>query len=206
MALSTISTQPLAEADYDEIHAALRQTERGRWFLTEYARRNRNADTEILLQAIARIEAAVRGDHPRPPADTAETPALGRELAAIAEVNVEVQDHCQGGASTAVDVAEQPETSAAASGETSELPPPAPFGPGAMTAEGGVEKPADNTLLAPGHSAGAVAALPVAEFSAAPADAASAPPQPLLPPRSGPNDPLAAVHALSEEEKIALST
>ena len=48
-----------AAGDYDVIFSALMQTERGRWFLQEYARRNRSADTNLLLAAIARIESAV---------------------------------------------------------------------------------------------------------------------------------------------------
>jgi hypothetical protein len=32
------------------------ETSRGRWFLTEYAKRNRNADTTMVLDAVARIE------------------------------------------------------------------------------------------------------------------------------------------------------
>ncbi len=35
-------------------------TERSRWFLTEYASRNRHADTHAVLGALARLEAAVR--------------------------------------------------------------------------------------------------------------------------------------------------
>ena len=38
------------------------QTERGRWFLEEYAKRNRSADTQILLAAIQRIETVVCAD------------------------------------------------------------------------------------------------------------------------------------------------
>jgi chemotaxis protein CheZ len=48
----------LAE-DYAAIEDALAATPRGRWFLAEYARRNRTAETEMLLEAIAKLEAAV---------------------------------------------------------------------------------------------------------------------------------------------------
>ncbi|MDP4002808.1 hypothetical protein [Methylobacterium sp. NEAU K] len=37
-------------------------SERGRWFLAEYARRNRAADTEMLLGAIARLENTMTAD------------------------------------------------------------------------------------------------------------------------------------------------
>jgi hypothetical protein len=57
-ALSPISAraaQP-SEEDYVAIHAAFMETSRGRWFLGEYAKRNRNADTRLVLDAVARIE------------------------------------------------------------------------------------------------------------------------------------------------------
>src|ERR1051325_3592603 len=57
-ALSPISARAAepGEADYDAISAAFMETSRGRWFLGEYARRNRNADTRMVLDAVARIE------------------------------------------------------------------------------------------------------------------------------------------------------
>jgi hypothetical protein len=42
--------------DYEAIEAAVMDTARGRWFLAEFARRNRTADTRILLDAIERLE------------------------------------------------------------------------------------------------------------------------------------------------------
>jgi hypothetical protein len=50
------------EAEYDAVYAAVTATERGRWFLTEYASRNRHTDTHLLLAAIARIETAIHND------------------------------------------------------------------------------------------------------------------------------------------------
>src|SRR3954471_18773178 len=57
-ALSPISARAVepGEADYDAISAAFMETSRGRWFLGEYAKRNRNADTRMVLDAVARIE------------------------------------------------------------------------------------------------------------------------------------------------------
>lgn len=57
----TVPAPPQSEADYAAIHDAVMQTGRGRWFLAEYARRNRSADTALLLTAIDRIEAALLG-------------------------------------------------------------------------------------------------------------------------------------------------
>ena len=48
----------LAE-EYAALEATLRGTPVGRWFLAEYARRNRTPETQLMLDAIARLEAAV---------------------------------------------------------------------------------------------------------------------------------------------------
>lgn len=47
-----------ANDEYEAIEAALLESERGRWFLAEFARRNRTADTQMLLEAIKKLEAA----------------------------------------------------------------------------------------------------------------------------------------------------
>ncbi|HET7166394.1 MAG TPA: hypothetical protein VFI94_14760 [Pseudolabrys sp.] len=47
------------EGDYQEFCDALSASARGRAFLAEYARRNRNADTEQLLAAIGRLQSLV---------------------------------------------------------------------------------------------------------------------------------------------------
>jgi hypothetical protein len=57
-ALSPISARAAlpSEEDYAAIAEAFMETSRGRWFLTEYAKRNRNTDTRMVLDAVARIE------------------------------------------------------------------------------------------------------------------------------------------------------
>ncbi|RJF76717.1 hypothetical protein D4Q52_05310 [Rhodopseudomonas palustris] len=57
-ALSPINARAAmpSDADYDAIREAFMETSRGRWFLSEYAKRNRNADTRMVLDAVARIE------------------------------------------------------------------------------------------------------------------------------------------------------
>jgi hypothetical protein len=57
-ALSPISARAVlpTEQDYDAISQAFMETSRGRWFLGEYAKRNRNADTQMVLDAVGRIE------------------------------------------------------------------------------------------------------------------------------------------------------
>jgi len=54
--------------DYDAIEAAVMDTARGRWFLAEYARRNRTADTTLLLSAIERLESMLDRDDDAAPA------------------------------------------------------------------------------------------------------------------------------------------
>src|ERR1700712_565203 len=58
LALSPISARAAepSDADYAAISEAFMETARGRWFLAEYAKRNRNADTSMVLDAVARIE------------------------------------------------------------------------------------------------------------------------------------------------------
>src|SRR3979411_2615616 len=79
-ALSPISARAAhpREEDYDAIREAFMETSRGRWFLGEYAKRNRNADTSMVLDAVARIEETLAAQK-EPPAD----PALAEALAGI---------------------------------------------------------------------------------------------------------------------------
>ena len=55
MTLTTLPTGIVPE-DYERIEAAVMETARGRWFLMEFARRQRAAETATLLEAIARLE------------------------------------------------------------------------------------------------------------------------------------------------------
>lgn len=64
-------TDILPTEEYHAIESAVLETARGRWFLEEYARRHRVADTEILLEAIARLGNSIRGAPDKPLADTA---------------------------------------------------------------------------------------------------------------------------------------
>ena len=60
----------MSEVDYEAIEAAVTETVRGRWFLAEFARRNRVAETRQLLEAMARLEGAVmNGQMALPSAD-----------------------------------------------------------------------------------------------------------------------------------------
>jgi len=85
-ALSPISARAAlpSEEDYDAIREAFMETSRGRWFLGEYAKRNRNADTRMVLDAVARIEETLAAQK-KPPPDPGVPEALAGIRAALAE-------------------------------------------------------------------------------------------------------------------------
>ena len=74
-----------SDEDYDAIREAFMETSRGRWFLTEYAKRNRNADTALVLDAVARLEASAAAPKPEqqtpPPED--RSAALAASVSAL---------------------------------------------------------------------------------------------------------------------------
>ena len=95
-ALSPISaraTQP-REEDYDAISEAFMETSRGRWFLGEYAKRNRNADTSMVLDAVARIEETLAARNSAGARDN----RLDEALAAIKSALDGGESHRDGGA------------------------------------------------------------------------------------------------------------
>jgi chemotaxis regulatin CheY-phosphate phosphatase CheZ len=49
-------TLPMSDADYQAIESAVMETARGQWFLAEYARRTRQAETDLMREALQRIE------------------------------------------------------------------------------------------------------------------------------------------------------
>jgi len=53
---SMIVKPPDDEHAYEQIEAAVMETSRGRWFLNEYARRNRHAETVTVLEAIEKLQ------------------------------------------------------------------------------------------------------------------------------------------------------
>jgi len=81
----TLITPPpgLSAADFSMIEQAVMETARGRWFLLEYARRQRAAETQRLADAVDRLEAVIAG------AASPETPAtvavVGADMSALAE-------------------------------------------------------------------------------------------------------------------------
>lgn len=91
------SLPTLAESDYEAIELAVMETARGRWFLREFASRNRQADTTMLLQAINRLEGAVSGERAMEHIERIRFDLL--EMAkSIAGLKIELDMHDDGGA------------------------------------------------------------------------------------------------------------
>jgi len=172
------------ENGFAALHEALSQSARGRAFLAEFSRRNRQADTETLLAAIARLEARLQADASatqrlrddlrmlvsavrlaRPEIDAASPPARAAKLGKLLDLLQHRLDALAGAPSAA---------------------------PTAEPAErGAADKTARPSLVV----------LPVREDETrqAPAQRQSALP-------SSPSDPLAVIMALSEDERLALFT
>jgi len=79
---------PPSESEYEAICATVMESARGRWFLNEYARRNRHADTQLVVEAIGRLEAAVRGEQAQPVDDLRS--ALSDMAEAIARAKADI--------------------------------------------------------------------------------------------------------------------
>jgi chemotaxis regulatin CheY-phosphate phosphatase CheZ len=90
---------PLTDADYGAIEGAVMETTRGRWFLAEFARRNRHADTTMLLKALDRIEGAMRGERSVESVDRIRfdlvdmAKAISRTKAEIAAIKPDADHH-----------------------------------------------------------------------------------------------------------------
>jgi hypothetical protein len=81
----------IVEADYQAFCAALSESARGRDFLAEFTRRNRHADTELVLAALDRLQTQVRVQIAAPQADRVRQ-ELRALLAAIRTTRPETDD------------------------------------------------------------------------------------------------------------------
>jgi hypothetical protein len=187
-----------SEDDYKAFYSVLASSARGRAFLAEHARRARHAETETLLAAIARIEATLAEQHAREPAPAGLASATapgGTALAAIAaqamaaaESNLPVMKVIKAG----------------------QMPPPARFAGDDFTAA----EPVTAEPVADAASAAVAADAETAPEAAPhrPADMAAAsnviahdvPAEHASPPGTPVADALAAILALSEDERLAL--
>jgi hypothetical protein len=169
--------EPLADSDYDTILGAVMETARGRWFLQEYARQNRNADTGVLLVAIDRIESLLKSREAAPEAADApaSVPGILMQLRDIAENLIE----CGAPAYLCNDLLRRIEELALTYAKPGEMPMPVASLPA-------VAIPVASPIASP-------IASPVTSH----VEIAAAEPQ---------RDPYADILALSPEERIALFT
>jgi hypothetical protein len=218
------------EADYHAFCTALSESARGRAFLAEYARRNRNADTRPLLSAIERLQISLAAD-PAAPAEVLIKQKLRELLDDITTAQNEIEASVM-----AIRTAKLADLIARVEHRLVEIMTPAmsnlapreplPPSPPEEPAEEArvrlaVVPPSDQPELPIPSPAVAqpppialvrtdpameeiVFAEPVNEPKTAPPAAAPIPPAPLKAPM--PTDPLAAIMTLSEEERLALFT
>ena len=88
-ALSPLQLPTPPESEYEAIYAAVTESARGRWFLDEFARRNRNADTLQVLTAVERLESVMRDTRGHEPSQSLRT-ELRQMAATIAQTRAEV--------------------------------------------------------------------------------------------------------------------
>jgi hypothetical protein len=192
-----------SEDDYRALCAALSESERGRALLAEFARRNRSADTAALLAAVERIEARLRADASavarlrddlrmlliairliRPEIDAAGPATKTAKLAGLLDL-LERRIDAMADATPAA-LAPLPE---AARARLAVVPPP-------DEPELPIPSPAIVQMPAIGLVTNAPAMAEMAFVEKAAAEPAAQPP----------SDPLAAIMALSEDERLALFT
>jgi hypothetical protein len=70
-----VPVAPAGADDYETLMAALSASARGRAFLAEYARRNRQADTEAILAALRKLEQRLTAQEPTPTPQPPAEPA-----------------------------------------------------------------------------------------------------------------------------------
>jgi hypothetical protein len=200
LAIAPLPAAP-SEDDYRSFCAALSESGRGRAFLEEYARRSRHADTQALLGAIERLEARLQADGSavqrlrddlrmlliairlaRPEIDAANPATQAAKLSKLLDL-LERRIDAMAGANPADAAPDEP-------GEAERAPLAA-------------VPPHDEPEL-PIPSPENVQPLPIALV----ADRAMSPPAPAMaePAALPPPDPLAAIMALSEDERLALFT
>jgi hypothetical protein len=224
-----ITHEAADEDDYGSLCAALEASARGRAFLAEYARRNRNADTELVLGALDQLAAQMRADaitdlrgelsmllaairlaRPdidanRPPGKVAMLTALVDLLERRIDAMVENRAAAQATVDDNIDEAARRQLAVVPPPEEPELPIPSPF----VAQPPAIVVVPDQAQLRRGASAAIMPDVNVLDGAPPAAKAVTKPTaKPATPktdtPPADPLRPLAAIMALSEEERIAL--
>lgn len=184
-----------SEDDYKAFYSVLASSARGRAFLAEHARRARHAETEMLLAAISRIEATLTERH-APAGSASPPPSVPPGATALAAV-----------AAQAIAAAES-ELPAMKVIKAGQMPSPARFAGDDFAAEEPVLPSADEANpVAANEVVAASAEVPGAHADHTHLDSAPnviADDGPAAAPATAVADALAALMALSEEERLAL--
>ena len=76
----SVQSEGYRNESFESLEAAILETQRGRWFLEEYARRQRSAETRAILEILKKLENSVTNSSFLPPPKGAEpAPALKTE-------------------------------------------------------------------------------------------------------------------------------
>ena len=167
-------SQSAGDSEYEAFLAVLLSSARGRAFLDEHARRGRQADTEMLLDALTRIEATLAEQSAPQPMSP---PPAGTALAAIAAQAVAAAE------------SDMPQVKVIKAGS---MPPSAHFAGEDFT--GGGEAPPSPEVVS-------ASADPAAQSNVI---ADTVPAEHAAPPGTPVADALAQILALSDEERLAL--
>ena len=211
------------EDEFLTLCAALSASGRGRAFLAEYTRRNRNADTEALLVAIGRLEDRLRADASaaqrlrddlrmlliavrlaRPEIDAAGPPARAAKLSKLLDLLEQRLDAMAGG--KAADTASS-HLSVVPRLDEPELPIPSPTSAQAPVIALVHDPEKWEPVFGQNHAQTNI--VPIAEVMPQIAPIESLPPAPVVAETvvaAPPRNPLAAIMALSEDERLALFT
>ena len=205
LALAIRPPEAPTEDEFLTLCAALSASGRGRAFLAEYARRNRQADTEALLAAIGQIEARLQAD-----ASAVQRLRDDLRMLLIAIRLARPEIDATGPAARAaklsklLDLLEQRLDAMAEAQPAEGAPPHLTVVP--LPEQPELPIPAPESAPAP---AIALVAIAAAEPETAPAESEPpAPPEVAEPVAAAPppTGPLAAIMALSEDERLALFT
>ena len=76
----SVQSEGYRNESFESLEAAVLETQRGRWFLEEYARRQRSAETLAILEILKKLENSITNTSFLPPPKSAEpAPALKTE-------------------------------------------------------------------------------------------------------------------------------
>jgi hypothetical protein len=82
----------MTDVDYESIESAVTETVRGRWFLNEFARRTRAADSKLLLEGMERLESLVRANQAQlPPPQASADPSIRLLIQRIKEIAAQLE-------------------------------------------------------------------------------------------------------------------